>query len=1107
MSAPKTKKTIFRYREASDDNRSILSGLTGNTPRQRFIEYLREAEWTVFTPRPVEYATFAELVENDDELKHMLEQEDDAVLVAELLCRRYPHIFFSIDHVFQIYTDWKIKLTKKGRGHTNYEQSISSIPTELLNTVSDRDLEMFARRWFRKYIRRLNNEPKKTTQLLREQCRSEKNKKRRALAVHVLRLCENFLAMKYPEFVNELIPGKPFPSMHVRLWVQQILDRKNALIVGDVGTQKTSASVIGLEKFGCKAVIICCRSYAKEMWATEICRYYRASMDPLVIKNVDDIALLEQMSPSDLRKRRFIIIGYGNVQVGHVAKNESEESNETRSSRRHDEDTDLLDDTEEDRSYGARLIEALVRLKPDGVIIDEAHAIKSNGTRSQRIMRIAQYKTVKHRVILTATPFENKPNEVANLASLLSPKEYPSPQFFLAKCRNNPRIFFGVMTKLMCDYFAQTDVLDLPPTNLSIYGFFPTIELDSTREINRVLEMIRNDGDMEARLQVACMTRFLSAPATIQNKYVSLRQLACFTDPMANPKIAYLKQEVAKGIKTGKVVIASGIYASGITRDCDEVEDSLQISRLFQEWFPGQVLVLDGITPTDGPGSRKEIQHRWRNDRKAKILIASVPAASESLNFTLKKVRGSVEKVTIYYLSLPWKPTQYLQFNGRFGRPGSEVPLEAYILIVKGTSDEALLELNERKWRNFLIGVHGIPLQTDEEEALNRTTFAKIVTTPAQWLRDVFSNMLGMGEDRIESFLAKDFRDLPVGETIARYYLATEEYGTSGHISRVLVPALQQWQKSGIIPSWNDVLDVGCGPLILERSLNAPIHAIDINPMMIDVGRSHSIHRGKNATVGRATNLPASWTSRFSFIVTSLVLDLTSMKTSFGKGKEKEIERIRILRECHRVLKSDGLLWLTFQERCFDEDETFSRFVGEIETFGFEIVEPWANRIRALDHTRHPFAFWSVLVRKVREINTHPTCPLFDHERDMSRVVSLRPKKPPTKQTTQPEPELVKHERFAICQLNGTVIPIAMATSRVKKPEINVEPLLQAIMKQFRITEGSSFARELKKLLARHKPRSTTDLKEVWNQVRVVPNAPRIKWAELSRTAKSHLHT
>lgn len=1071
--APKQPKRIVRYREASEENRSILAGLKDYKTRKEFIDYLRENEWTRFTPRPIEHATFMEIVQNDHELRQMMEREDDPVLIAELICRRYPHVFFTIEHIFQIFTDWKIKWSKRRKRVGGGALPSFSVPDHLLAPLEDEELEMVARRWFRREIKALNRNPNAAVKRLMEKFRAEKRPKQRRLFEHLLRIIKNFLDAKYPAFVDELVPGKPFPSVHVRLWIQQILERKSGLVVGSVGTQKTSAAVVGLEQLGSRAVIVFCRSYAKSMWADELKRYYRDPPNPFVVQNSSDIEVLERMTLKQFRSHRFIVVGYGNVQIGHVS----------------------LDD-ERAGAYGDRLARALSRLEPDGIVIDEGHAIKGNGIRSDRVLRVARSKSVKHRIILTATPFENRPNELARLATLLCPRDYPTPEVFLGACRNNPRIFFGLMTKLMCDYFAQEDVLDLPPTNTSIYNFFPTVELECTPDMKRFLTAVRDDSDMEARHQVINMTRFLSVPAAVRDHYPNLRHLRCFHDPLANPKLAYLKQEVARRIKKGKVVIASGIYAEGITRPVEEQKDLYEVAGLLEQWFPGKVLKIDGMTK-----GRLDIQRQWQTDPNAKILVASVPATSESLNFTLKKVPGRVERVTVFYLSLPWKPTQALQFNGRFGRPGSEIPLEVYVLVVKGTADEALLELNERKWRNFLIGVHGIPLQTEEEEALNRATFTKIVTTPGQWLKDVFAMMRGLGEAKLQKFLSKDFKELPVAETMAEYYLKMEEFGTSGHISRVTAPAISRWRKSGVIPSWDEVLDVGPGPLVLERRLDAPICSIDINPMMIDLGRTSSPHQGKNARVGCASNMPSQWSERFSFVIASLVLDLTSAKMMTG-GKQKEIERSRVLREFNRVLKPGGLAWFAFQERCFEEDDSFDAFTEALKPFGFEPVAPWTNRIAAADHKSHPFAFWSVLVRKTGPVvGAKPTPPLFGFELESDGVVKRRPRKA-LAPCVPVEPDMLKHEQFVICHRNGSVMPVALAANRLTPHTVDPEQLIAKISKEFRIPNASLAANELRKQVKRLRPRSLSDLKKVWVIIREVPGAPRIRWADLTKLVR-----
>lgn len=1069
------KKPVLRVREASDLNREMALGITDPEKRRSFIEHLRKKEWVVFTPRGIDYERLNALAANDDELRYYLEHETDPVLISTFLAHNYGQIFLGIDHVYRVYTEWNIRRMKVSGYHAGNREELR-IPDHLLEAMKDDELEMIARRWLRKEIRQLNQHPKIVLKDVARKLRIERNPKQRRLLEHLRRLIQGLMSERYPAFIDE-INANPFPSFHVRLWVREIEKRKSALIVGDVGTHKTSAAVIGLECLGCKATVVICRSYAKEMWQTEIQKYFREPMDPLVFDGASDLERLERMKPADLRRHRFIIVGYGAIQSGH-------------------------EDEEEDDTNGERLVELLSRLRPDSIVIDEAHIIKGSSERSNRIRRLAQSASIRHRLMLSATPFENHPNEVALMATLLDPKTFPTEEVFYAMCRDNPRMFFGLMSQRMCDYFAQEDVLDLPPTNLTLNQFFPTVRLKCPADMRRVHTALQEDGSREARQQASRMMQFLSVPYVARNWYQGLESSECFHDPLANPKLAYLREEIAKLIKKGKVVVASGIFASGITRRVNGAEHELsiyEVASILESWFPGQVLRIDGTNPTgDGSGSRKDIQNRWRTDVNAKILVASVQATSESLDFTLKRIPGKQEKVTIFYLTLPWKPTQYLQFNGRFRRPGMEIPIDVLSLIIEGTADEALLELNERKWRNFLIGVHGMPILADEEAALENATFRQLVMTPTKWLRAAFERMLGLGEAGIRELQHGDLKGLPVAETLASYYLKSEDQGTPGHVARLIVPVLKRWHETGLIGDWENVLDVGPGPLVLERKLNAPLHAIEINPQMIEIGKAHSFHAGRNAIEGAASQMPKEWAGRFSLVIASLLLDLTSRKVRKNGGIA---ERVKVFQEFHRVLERDGLLWAIVQERCFDR-ESFNGFVTDMRQYGFEPVEPWCNRIEAIDHRQHRFAVWSLLLRKRSEIRAAmPPCPLFFHELAREGVVASKKKRLPME--TGSLPEVVLHEQFAIRDEADRLLPVETIVDAVTAPGVEADRLFHELIKNFHVLDPAMSA--LRQELMRTRPNSLTELKEVWNKIRDLAGAPRISWGELTRIARPYL--
>lgn len=1065
----------LHIREASEANRKILEGIRDPLLRQQYLEQLRRTEWVIFTPQEIDFERFADLLNQDPELRKWVESEVDPVLIAELLSRRYPALFYTIEHAYRVGIDWKVTQTRKGGHSGKGGEDPPAIPGHLLTALSESELAMVARRELRKWIKALNRDPHGTLAEVARSVASESDAKRRSLLEYLHGFMTELTEMKFPGFVSELVAGIPFPSMHARIWITQILERKNALIVGDVGTQKTSAAVIGLEKLGARATIVICRSYARyEVWVRELRRYYCDPSDPFVVRSSSDIPALERMMPTDLRRHRFCIVGYGSLQTG------------------------IEDDGNGGATYGARLTKALARLEPDAIVIDEAHAIKHKANRTRRVLELARVPSVQYRLMLTATPFENSPNEVAHLATLLDPDHFPTEDVFLAMCRDNPRVFFGLMSSRMCDYFAQDEVLDLPPTNVTPLNLFPTVTLECPQDIRDVHDAVREDGTLEVRRQILRMTRLLVIPYVGRDWYPEFKDAPCFRDPLANPKLAYLRREVGERIKRGKVVVASGIYASGITRELADAEDgplTYEVATLLEQWFPEKVLRIDPSVAQANRGYQKVIQ-AWRGDPEKRILVASVQAASESLNLSISAALG-VDHITIFFLGLPWKPTQYWQFIGRFLRPGAAVPLEVLSLLLKDTADDALLSMNLQKWRNFLIGVHGMPLLTEEEEALERATFEKVMLTPARWLREAFSRMRGLGEHGIARFLGGHLKGLPVRETIARYYLTVEDHGPSGHIARFMVPVLRQWHGRRALPDWKEVLDAGCGPLVLERRLGEPVFGVDMNPMMLQVGKEHSYHGGKNAVEGRLSQLPVHWGEQFTLVVLSLALHLTSRRDKVGG----EVERVRILREINRVLKPDGFLWITVPEFCFDL-ERLNGFVEGLEAFGFEAVEPLTGRVAATDHPEHPFAFWSVLVRKRDGGGVgRLACPLFVYE--TSRAGKPRIKGKPHPDTVPVQPVMLRHEQFVVQSREGKVFQPEQLAERVKFPAPDVEAIHRAMVEHFRIREHP-VKEKLREILLRVRPKSWSELKEVWREVKHTDGAPRLDWADLQRFARRY---
>ena len=299
-------QSLFRVRQATTENWGIAEGMRDLKQRRKYVEYLREDEWVVFTPREIDFQRFRELAESDP----YIASETDPRILAEILVRKYPEIFITVDHVYSVVTDWGIRRSLKRPVRGTGADDPPQIPPHLIEAFSEQELVILAKGFFRKWVRRLNQDPEKTIILIEKLEKTTKHQKEKFLLHHVLEIVRELCKMRFPGFNSEIVPGMPFPSMHVRLWIKQLMERVNAIIIGDVERKKRRLRSLVWKCYWSKATVVFCRSYAREtVWANELKRYYRNAPDPFVFVGNGDMRAIERGSgrstPSQVSHRRI----------------------------------------------------------------------------------------------------------------------------------------------------------------------------------------------------------------------------------------------------------------------------------------------------------------------------------------------------------------------------------------------------------------------------------------------------------------------------------------------------------------------------------------------------------------------------------------------------------------------------------------------------------------------------------------------------------------------------------------------------------------------------------------------------------------------------------
>lgn len=804
--------------------------------------------------------------------------------------------------------------------------------------------------------------------------------------------CEHLWRMQFPGFVTEL-HGQIFPSFHVRWWLDQVENVSRALNMGDTSTHKTAFSVIAMHQFARGRTLIVCPPHARPNWGREVGSYF---FDPvadrtLVVRNRKDAGRIKDSAAE------FTVVGYSTLIEEGV-------------------------------------VEALEAAGFTGFVWDECHygSHLTGSAPSQRAVacaRLIRNLPLKRLLALSATPLENDVREFAPIAAAMRPDIFPTAEEFESARLDDPRFLREFFAQNIVEVGAH-EVRDLPRIQpLPWEDLFSPVFIDMNLAHATIYNRIKEDTETVLAPAQKAARLLLTAihPHAVRGLYPWAHQHKDdFERWQLSSKLTWLKERVTRELEAGsKVVIASGIYAEGITRPGEDADDEIWVGKLLKEWFASaRVLILDGTVSQTvdqtGSSDRDRLIARWRNEPEPVVLLVSTRACPDAVNLSVPAT-PRVKKLFVTALSYPWVP--WKQFLGRFWRDGLGVPMEYAVPILRGTIDEALLRLVVRKWWIQQLFRAQVPLTDEEWRDLDRKIdlrrLAEEARTSIEKVNIIGSMMRGRGEQGVLDVLSDVYGVSTNGAVFAQAFMAIQDTGTSGNIARFMRPVIKKLIEQGLVHP-EGILDAGCGLLTLERFCDLPVHGVDLNSNMIELARSHSNHRGKNAEVGFLSKLREDWTGKFELTVASLVLDWTSLLKDPSKSGLPE--RLAILAELVRVTHPHGRIWITATHQSMNE-ETLNSWVKACTAQGFQIIDDLTGLVRATDsvsRNEHPFAFWSLCFtpngRRLSSRTPNSFRYLFEVERVKVKRGENRDTKMPPLERRQ-----TAHVDFEIVQTSGAV--------------------------------------------------------------------------------------
>jgi SWI/SNF-related matrix-associated actin-dependent regulator 1 of chromatin subfamily A len=317
-------------------------------------------------------------------------------------------------------------------------------------------------------------------------------------------------------------------------------------------------------------------------------------------------------------------------------------------------------------------VEELKKLKPQIIILDESHSIKSSATRRTKAVK-KLCKDVPHIIALSGTPIVNRPIEIYNTLQILDKNLFPHYLNFTRRYCDAHNNGFGIdvngashtdelhntLTSTVMLRRKKADVLKELPDK--IYSFVP-LALDNTEEYREAekdfIAYVRREKGIEAAQRIK-----------------SVEALA---------KIEGLKQLAVKGKLTEAIEWIKNFLESDnkLVVFCTH---KFVIDKLMEEFKHIAVKIDGSVTIPDRQRSVDIFQH----NPKCKLFVGNIQAAGTGINLQIAS--------NVVFLELPWHSGHVSQAEDRCHRIGQKDSVNVHFLLAKNTIEEKIAKLIDSK--------------------------------------------------------------------------------------------------------------------------------------------------------------------------------------------------------------------------------------------------------------------------------------------------------------------------------------------------------------------------------------------------------------------------
>jgi len=328
------------------------------------------------------------------------------------------------------------------------------------------------------------------------------------------------------------------------------------------------------------------------------------------------------------------------------------------------------------------------------VILDEAQMVKNSSSRSARALRRLQ---TRHSLCLTGTPMENHLGELWAQFDWLMPGFLGDARQFAVRWRkpieeNGETLRAALLAQRVRPFILrrrkQDVASELPPRTEVIQR----VQLQGQQR--ELYESVRVAADVQVR-RVLQRQSFNGAQISILDALLKLRQVCC--DPhllkghtplpgMERAKLELLGDLLPTLVIEGRRVLVFSQFT--------------ELLELIAQQLPGLQLPFLSLTGKTPAPARASVVQRFQA-QEVPVLLISLKAGGLGLNLTAAD--------TVIHMDPWWNPAVQEQATARAHRIGQNQPVFVYQLVVEGSIEERMLELQARKLAltNSVLGHDG----------------------------------------------------------------------------------------------------------------------------------------------------------------------------------------------------------------------------------------------------------------------------------------------------------------------------------------------------------------------------------------------------------------